>query len=117
LTASNRKITDPLPAVGSDVKRARVPTQTTANARPVGAEAGKAASAIRTVRSPPGRGPSDEAKVTRPTGYAEHGERTVRVQAVCREPPDLDGFVATLLALALAEMGEERTHAKTSDVR
>ncbi len=101
-------MTDPLPAAGSGVNRARVPDQTTDDARAVGAEAGKAASAVRRLRSPAGPGPSEEACVTRPTGYAEHGERVVRVQAVCREPPDLDRFVAALLAMALTELDNER---------
>jgi hypothetical protein len=84
----------------------------TDDADSVGAGDGRAASAVRGVRSPAGRGLSEEASVTRPTGHAEHGERVVRVQAVCREPPDIDPLVATLLALALAETGEKRTHSR-----
>ena len=99
-------MTDPLPAAGSGVNRARVPAQTTDDADSVAAGAGTAASAGERVGSPAGRGPNEEASVTRPTGYAEHGERVVQVQAVCREPPDIDPLVATLLAIALAETGE-----------
>lgn len=36
------------------------------------------------------------------------GDHTVRVRAVCRNPPDLDRFVAALLALALTEHPNEQ---------
>jgi hypothetical protein len=104
LTVSNRNTTDSPPAAGSGVKRARVPAQKTGDAHPGGA--GQAASAGRKVGSPAGSGLSDEANATWPTGYAEHGDRVVRIRAVCREPLDLDPLVATLLALAVAEMDE-----------
>jgi len=40
-----------------------------------------------------------------PTG--RHGERTVRLQATRREPPDLDRFVAALIAMALEDIDKE----------
>jgi hypothetical protein len=72
--------------------------------------------AVRALRSPAGSGLIDRGHASQPTGYAEHTGRTVRVRAVRREPPDLDRFVAALLALALAETDTERPMGR-SDVR
>ncbi len=43
------------------------------------------------------------ARVAPSCGRETTGRRTVQIRAVRREPPDLDRFVAALLALALAE--------------
>jgi hypothetical protein len=61
------------------------------------------------LRSRAGSGLIEGTDALQPTGYAEHADRTVRICAVPREPPDLDRFVAVLLALALAELDAERT--------
>jgi hypothetical protein len=64
--------------------------------------------AVRALRSPAGSGLIDRGHASQPTGYVEHAGRTVRIRAVRREPPDLDRFVAALLALALVEQDTER---------
>jgi len=45
---------------------------------------------------------------SRRPGEAPAANRIVHVQPVRREPADLDRFVAALLAMALAELDEER---------
>jgi hypothetical protein len=72
--------------------------------------------AVRALRSRAGSGLIDRGHASQPAGYAEHAGRTVRVRAVRRETPDLDRFVAALLALALAETDTERPMGR-SDVR
>jgi hypothetical protein len=64
--------------------------------------------AIRALRSPARSGLIEDNHVSQPTGYAEYAGRTVRVRAVRRDPPDLDRFVAALLALALTETDTQR---------
>lgn len=48
------------------------------------------------------------ARVASSCGREITGGRTVQIRAVRREPPDLDRFVAALLALALAEQDDAR---------
>jgi hypothetical protein len=73
--------------------------------------------AVRALRSPAGSGLIDRGHASQPAGYAEHAGRTVRVRAVRRGPPDLDRFVAALLALALAETDTERTTVEKGAMR
>jgi hypothetical protein len=72
---------------------------------------------VRALRSPAGSGLIDRGHAIQPAGYAEHAGRTVRVCGDRRQPPDLDRFVAALLALALTETDTERTTVEKGAMR